>query len=53
MFGSKAWDRIPPEKRMDLKPQRKDSIMVGYAEYENGYNIFDPSSHKTFIERSL
>ena len=32
-FGSKAWARIPPEKRKALKPQRKDSIMVGYAEY--------------------
>ena len=27
--------------------------MFGYAKYENGYNIFDSSSHKTFIERSV
>ena len=44
VFGSKVWARIPPEKRKDLKPQRKDSIMVVYAEYPKGYNPFDPSS---------
>ena len=27
--------------------------MVGYAEYEERYNLFDPSSHKTFIERRV
>ena len=53
VFGSKDWARIPPEKRKELIPQIKDSIMVGYAEYAKGYNIFDPSSQKTFIERSV
>ena len=53
VFGSKAWARIPPEKRKALQHQRKESIMVGYYEYENGYKLFDPSSHKTFIERSV
>ena len=33
VFGSKAWARIPPEKRKALKPQIKQSIMVGYVEY--------------------
>ena len=33
VFGSKAWDRIPPEKRKELQPQIKESIMVGYIEY--------------------
>ena len=42
VFGSKAWDRIPPEKRKALKPQIKESIMVVYDEYEKGYNIFNP-----------
>ena len=27
--------------------------MVGYSEYTKGYNIFDPSTQSTFIERSL
>ena len=44
VFGSKAWARIPPEKRKSLQPQRKESIMVGYVEYSNVYNLFDPSS---------
>ena len=31
IFGSRAWARIPPEKRKALQPQRKDSIMVVYS----------------------
>ena len=27
--------------------------MVRYAKYAKGYNLFDPSSHKRFIERSV
>ena len=27
--------------------------MVGYVEYEKVYNLFDPSSQKTFIEISV
>ena len=53
VFGSKGWARIAPEKRKALQPQRNESIMVGYAAYSKGYNIFDPSSQKTFIKRSV
>ena len=53
VFGSKAWDRNPPEKRKELKPQIKESIMVGYVEYSKGYKILDPSSQKIFIEKSV
>ena len=53
VFGSKAWDRIPPEKRKTLQPQIKESIMIGYSEYSKGYKFFYPSSQKTFIERSV
>ena len=49
VFGSKAWARIPPEKRKALKPQRKESIMVGYYEYGKLYKLFDPSYINTFI----
>ena len=49
VFGSKAWARIPLEKRKDLQAQIKDSIMDVYAKYENVYKLFDPSSHKIFI----
>ena len=27
--------------------------MVGYSEYIKGYNLFDTSTHKNFIERSV
>ena len=53
VFGSKTWARILPEKRKALQPQRKESIRVLYGEYAMGYNIFDPSSQKTFIKRSV
>ena len=49
VFGSKAWAISPPEKIKDLKSKKKECIMVGYDEYEKGYNIFYPSSHKSFI----
>ena len=32
VFGSKAWARIPPEKRKALQPQIKESIMVVFTE---------------------
>ena len=53
VFGSKAWARIPPEKRKALQPQINDFIMLGYSEDSKRYNIFDPSSKKTFIEISV
>ena len=33
IFGSKAWARIPTEKRKDLQPQSKECLFVGYYEY--------------------
>ena len=53
VFGSKPWDRIPLEKRNSLQLQRKEFIMAVYSEYAKGYNLFDPSSQKTFIEISV
>ena len=31
IFGSRAWARIPPEKRKALQPHIKEYIMVGYV----------------------
>ena len=31
IFGSKAWARIPIEKRKDLQPQIKEFLFVGYS----------------------
>ena len=53
MFGSRAWSRLPIEKRKYLQPQRKESIMTIYSEYSKGYNLFDPSYQNTFIDRSV
>ena len=36
-----------------MQPQSKEFIMVGYGEDTKGYNIFDASTHKTFIEISV
>ena len=49
IFCSRAWARIPPEKRKYLQPQRKEYIMVGYGEYKKGYNIFDTLTQNNFI----
>ena len=32
IFGTRAWARIPSEKRKALQPQSKECIMVGYGE---------------------
>ena len=53
IFGSRAWARIPSEKRKALQPQIKEWIMVGYDEYTRRYNIFYPSTQNTFIEISV
>ena len=36
IFGTKAWARIPSEKRKILQPQRKKCLMVGYGEETKG-----------------
>ena len=53
IFGTKAWERIPSKKRKYLQPQRKECIMVGYGEDTKGYNLFDTSTGKPFVERSV
>ena len=53
IFGSKAWARIPIEKRKDLQPQSQECIFVGYYEYSKGYNLINFSTNKAFIERSV
>ena len=36
IFGSKAWARIPIEKRKDLQPESQDCLLVGYFEDSKG-----------------
>ena len=52
-FGSKAWARIPTEKRKALKPQSQEFLLVGYSEDSKGYKLINLSTNKSFIERSV
>ena len=53
IFGSRAWDRIPTEKRKDLQHQSQDCLFVRYSEYSKGYNLINLSTNKAFIERCV
>ena len=53
IFGSKAWDRIPTEKRKDFQTQSQECLFFGYYEYSKGYNLINLSTNKYFIERSV
>ena len=53
IFGSKAWARIPTEKRKALQPQSQECLFVGYSEYSIGYKLIKLSTNKYFIERSV
>ena len=53
IFGSKAWDRIPTEKRKALQPQIQKCLFFGYSEYSKGYKPIKLSTNKSFIERSV
>ena len=49
IFGSRAWARIPTEKRKALQPQ----IQECHSEDSKGYNLINLSTNKSFIERSV
>ena len=53
IFGTKAWARIPSEKRKALQPKIKEYLMVGYGEDTKWYKLFDTSTCKIFVERSV
>jgi hypothetical protein len=44
IFGSRAWAKIPSEKRKALDPQRTECIFVGYPDGVKGYRLIDISS---------
>ena len=50
IFGSKAWARIPTEKRKDLQPQIQECLFVGYSKDSKGYKLINLSTNKAFIE---
>jgi hypothetical protein len=53
IFGSRAWARIPSEKRKALDPQSTECIFVGYPDGVKGYWLIDLSSDRLIIERSV
>jgi hypothetical protein len=53
IFGSRAWARIPSEKRKALDPHSTKCIFVGYPNGVKGYQIIDLSSDWLIIEHSV
>jgi hypothetical protein len=53
IFGSRAWARIPSEKKKALDPQSHPCIFVGYPDGVKGYRLLDPSTDQLIIERSV
>jgi hypothetical protein len=53
IFGSRAWVRIPSEKRKALDPQSIECIFVGYLDGVKGYRLIDLSSDQLIIEYSV
>jgi hypothetical protein len=53
IFGSRAWARIPSEKRKELDPQSPECIFVGYPDSVKGYRLIDISSNRLIIECSV
>ena len=53
IFGSKAWARIPTEKRKALQPQSQECLFFGCSEDSKGYKLINLSTNKAFIERSV
>jgi hypothetical protein len=53
IFGSRAWARIPSEKRKSFDPQRTKCIFVGYPDGVKGYQLIDLSLDRLIIERSV
>ena len=53
IFGSKAWARIPTEKRNALQPQSQKCLFAGCSEDSKGYNRINLRTNKSFIEISV
>ena len=53
IFGSRAWARIPTEKRKALQPQIQECLFVGYSKDSKGYKLINLSTNKSFIERCV
>ena len=52
IFGSRAWARIPTEKRKASKPQSKACVFVGYSDEVKRYILLDINSEEIFIGKT-
>jgi len=43
MAFSRAWARIPSERRKAMEPQCRECIFVGYPDGVKGYRLLDSS----------
>ena len=53
VFGSKAWARIPYDKRKSFQPQSSEWILLGYADDAKAYKLMEIATRRCFIERSV
>ena len=53
VFGSKAWARIPLDKRKAFQAQISECILLGYAEDAKAYKLIEVAIKRCFIERSV
>ena len=53
VFVSKAWARIPTDKRKAFQAQSRKYILLGYVDDENAYKPMDVGTKKCFIKRSV
>ena len=52
-FGCEAYVHIPDQKRTKLDPKSKKLILVGYDNNSSNYRLFDVSTRKITISRSV
>ena len=53
VFGSKAWTRIPTDKRKSFQAQSSECILLGYVYDSKSYKLMDIETKKCFIEYSV
>ena len=53
VFGSKAWDRIPLDKRNPFQSQSSECILLGYAHDAKAYKLMEVATRRCFIERRV
>ena len=53
VFGSKAWAKIPMDKRKAFQAHSSECILLGYDEDAKAYKLMELATRKRFIERNV